>query len=73
MTEAVAGDDSFVEIGGRKIKAGVSAAVMERVKTSNPLGRPGTPTEAAGAVYVLCTQDTDYVSGQCLTVDAGSR
>ncbi len=73
MTEAVAGDDSFVEIGGRNIKAGVSAAVMERVKTSNPLGRPGTPTEAAGAVYVLCTQDTDYVSGQCLTVDAGSR
>ena len=73
MTEAVAGDDSFVEIGGRKIKAGVSTAVMERVKTSNPLGRPGTPTEAAGAVYVLCTQDTDYVSGQCLTVDAGSR
>ncbi|MBJ7476119.1 MULTISPECIES: SDR family oxidoreductase [Rhodococcus] len=73
MTEAVAGDDSFVEIGGRKIKAGVSTAVMERVKTSNPLGRPGTPAEAAGAVYVLCTQDTDYVSGQCLTVDAGSR
>ncbi|MGW6656541.1 SDR family NAD(P)-dependent oxidoreductase [Rhodococcus sp. NPDC055024] len=73
MTEAVAGDDSFVEIGGRKIKAGVSAAVLERVKTSNPLGRPGTPAEAAGAVYVLCTQDTDYVSGQCLTVDAGSR
>ncbi|MES9512808.1 SDR family NAD(P)-dependent oxidoreductase [Rhodococcus erythropolis] len=73
MTEAVAGDDSFVEIGARKIKAGVSTAVMERVKTSNPLGRPGTPAEAAGAVYVLCTQDTDYVSGQCLTVDAGSR
>ncbi|WP_410874596.1 SDR family NAD(P)-dependent oxidoreductase [Nocardia sp. A7] len=73
MTEAVAGDDSFVEIGGRKIKAGVSQAVLDRVKSSNPLGRPGTPVEAAGAVYVLCTPDTDYVSGQCLTVDAGSR
>ncbi|HEY5852845.1 MAG TPA: SDR family oxidoreductase [Aldersonia sp.] len=73
MTEAVAGDDSVVEIDGRKIKVGVSQAVMNAVKTSNPLGRPGTPAEAAGAVYVLCTPDTDYVSGQCLNVDAGSR
>ena len=73
MTEAVAGDESFAEIDGRKIKVGVSQAVMDRVKTSNPFGRPGTPEEAAGAVYVLCTPDTDYVSGQCLNVDAGSR
>ncbi|PBC54965.1 SDR family NAD(P)-dependent oxidoreductase [Rhodococcus sp. ACPA1] len=73
MTDAVSGEDTFVEIGGRKIKAGVSQAVMDRVKTSNPLGRPGTPAEAAGAVYVLCAPETDYVSGQCLNVDAGSR
>jgi 3-oxoacyl-[acyl-carrier protein] reductase len=37
-----------------------------------PLGRPGTPAEAAGAVYLLCTQDANYVSAQCLVVD-GAR
>jgi 3-oxoacyl-[acyl-carrier protein] reductase len=73
MTEAVAGDDATVEIQGRTIKVGVSPAVMDRVRNANPFGRPGTPAEAAGAVYVLCTPDTDYVSGQCLNVDAGSR
>jgi 3-oxoacyl-[acyl-carrier protein] reductase len=46
---------------------------MDSVKRTNPLGRPGTPAEAAGAVYALCLQETNYVSGQCLTVDAGSR
>ncbi|EID71889.1 MULTISPECIES: SDR family NAD(P)-dependent oxidoreductase [Rhodococcus] len=73
MTEAVASDDAYVEIEGRKIKVGVSQAVMDSVKRTNPLGRPGTPAEAAGAVYALCLQETNYVSGQCLTVDAGSR
>jgi len=37
-----------------------------------PLGRPGTHVEAAGAVYLFCTQDSNYVSGQCLVVD-GAR
>ncbi|MCJ0907494.1 SDR family NAD(P)-dependent oxidoreductase [Rhodococcus sp. ARC_M6] len=73
MTEALAGDDVFVEIDGRRIKAGVSQSVMDRVKTSNPFGRPGTPAEAAGAVYLLCTPEADYINGQCLNVDAGSR
>ncbi|HEX4356327.1 MAG TPA: SDR family oxidoreductase [Pseudonocardia sp.] len=73
MTEAVAGDDAFVDIGGRRIKVGISQDSFDRVKTGIAFGRPGTPAEAAGAVYVLCTPETDYVSGQCLVVDGCSR
>lgn len=73
MTEAVAGDDTVVEIEGRKMRVGVSQAAMDNVKRTNPLGRPGTPEEAAGAVYALCLQEMNYVSGQCVTVDAGAR
>ncbi|MFE7136053.1 SDR family NAD(P)-dependent oxidoreductase, partial [Streptomyces sp. NPDC057638] len=73
MTEATAEDESFVEIEGRRIKVGVSPQIAAAVSRTNPFGRPGTPTEAAGAVYLLCTPDSDYVSGQCLTVDGGSR
>ncbi len=72
MTEATAGDDAFVEIEGRRIKVGLSQQIAESAATAIPLGRPGTPDEAAGAIYVLCTQDTDYVSGQVLTVDAAA-
>ncbi|GLF97945.1 SDR family NAD(P)-dependent oxidoreductase [Streptomyces yaizuensis] len=73
MTEATADDDTFVEIEGRKIKVGVSRAVLDRVVSVNPLGRPGTPAEAAGAIYLLCTPDADYITAQVVTVDGGSR
>jgi 3-oxoacyl-[acyl-carrier protein] reductase len=36
-----------------------------------PLGRGGTPEEAAGAVYLFCSPDSDYVSGQTLVVNGG--
>ncbi len=73
MTQAVAGPDAWVEIEGRRVAVGVSQAAVDNLKRANPLGRPGTPIEAAGAVYALCLQETNYVSGQCLTVDGGAR
>jgi 3-oxoacyl-[acyl-carrier protein] reductase len=73
MTEATAGDDAFIVIDGRKIKVGISQRIADMASVTIPLGRPGRPAEAAGAVYVLCTQDTNFVSGQCLTVDAGEH
>ena len=73
MTEAVASEDTVVEIEGRKMRVGVSQAAMDSVQKTSPLGRPGTPEEAAGAVYALCLQEMNYVSGQCVTVDAGAR
>ncbi|MCF2534046.1 SDR family NAD(P)-dependent oxidoreductase, partial [Yinghuangia soli] len=73
MTEATADDDTYVEIEGRKIKVGVSPQIAGAVARTNPLGRPGTPAEAAGAVYLLCTREADYISGQVVTVDGGAR
>lgn len=37
-----------------------------------PLGRAATPDEAAGAVYLLCTPDADYISGQVLLCTGGA-
>jgi 3-oxoacyl-[acyl-carrier protein] reductase len=72
LTEATASDDAFVEIEGRKIKVGVNPQLAAAAAQMIPLGRPGTPAEAAGAVYVLCLQEANYISGQCLIVD-GAR
>jgi 3-oxoacyl-[acyl-carrier protein] reductase len=36
-----------------------------------PLGRPGTVEEAAGGVYLLCTPESNYISGQTLIVGGG--
>jgi len=35
------------------------------------LTQGGLPEEAAGSVYLFCSPDSDYVSGQCLVVNGG--
>jgi 3-oxoacyl-[acyl-carrier protein] reductase len=71
LTVASADANAVADIEGRKIKVGVNpdlAAMMER---GIPLGRGGTPEEAAGAVYLLCIPESDYVSGQTLMCTGG--
>lgn len=58
-------------IGGRDIKLGVSAALKETLEKGIPLGRTGTPEDAAGAIYLFCAPESDYVSGQTLLCSGG--
>lgn len=60
-----------VEIEGRTIRVGVNPALLDRAVDSIPLGRFGTPEEAAGAVAMLTYPESDYVSGQILTCAGG--
>ena len=36
-----------------------------------PLGRGGTPDEAAGGIVFLCSPWSDYVTGQVLPISGG--
>jgi 3-oxoacyl-[acyl-carrier protein] reductase len=36
-----------------------------------PLGRGGTSEEAADAVYLFCTPESNYISGQIVVVGGG--
>jgi len=72
LTEASADDGASIEIEGREIRVGINPRLAAAAAQMIPLGRPGTPAEAAGPVYLLCTQDANYVSAQCLVVD-GAR
>lgn len=60
-----------IEIEGKVIQAGVPAEMLGALKTTVPLGRAGTPEEAAGGVYLLCSPESDYISGQVLVVGGG--
>ncbi|GAA5062094.1 3-oxoacyl-[acyl-carrier protein] reductase [Thermocatellispora tengchongensis] len=44
---------------------------FEALTKAAALGRPGTPDEAAAAIYFLCSPDSDYVSGHVLEVAGG--
>jgi len=60
-----------IEIEGQAIQAGVPAEMLGALKTLVPLGRAGTPEEAAGGVFLFCSPDSDYISGQVLIVGGG--
>jgi 3-oxoacyl-[acyl-carrier protein] reductase len=70
LTEAAAGTGS-IEVEGREIKVGVNADVMRTMEAGIPLGRAGTPAEAAGAVYLFCIPESDYISGQTVVCSGG--
>jgi 3-oxoacyl-[acyl-carrier protein] reductase len=70
LTESAAGQ-STANIEGREIKVGVNAELLATMERTIPLGRAGTPQEAAGAVYLLCLPESDYVSGQTLMCTGG--
>jgi len=64
-------DAATANIEGREIKVGVNPGLLAMMEQSIPLGRGGTPEEAAGAVYLLCAPESDYVSGQTLMCTGG--
>jgi 3-oxoacyl-[acyl-carrier protein] reductase len=67
------GDNATIEMKGHKIKVGIQQASRDAVATHCPLGRAGTPEEAASAVLFFCSPLSDYVSGETLIVSGGAR
>ena len=71
LTEATADGNAKIDIEGRAIKVGVNPGLMKQMETMIPLGRGGTPSEAAGAVFLFCIPESNYVSGQVLVCGGG--
>ena len=73
------------ELGSRNVRANVvapgyittqltdvlpdeAAAAMVQ---ATPLGRPGAPTDVAGAVRFLCSDEASFITGEVILVDGG--
>jgi len=63
--------DNVMEIGGEKVQLGIPDQLRGMAAMLIPLGRPGTPEEAAGGVFFLCSPWSNYVHGQVLNVTGG--
>ncbi len=57
--------------GAAEIELGIPADLRAASVSLIPLGRPGTPHEAASAILFLASSLSDYVSGQVLEVAGG--
>ncbi len=71
LKPVVEGEGGTIDIQGRTVKIGVQAGRIAAMNQMIPLGRGGLPEEAAGSVYLFCSPDSDYVSGQTLVVNGG--
>ena len=71
LTEGSAKGDSTIKVEGKDIRVGVSPDLLSQMETSIPLGRVGTPEEAAGAVYLFCAPESNFISGQYVICGGG--
>jgi 3-oxoacyl-[acyl-carrier protein] reductase len=60
-----------MEIGGEQVQLGIPEQMRGMASMLIPLQRPGTPEEAAGGVFFLCTPWSNYVHGQVLNITGG--
>jgi 3-oxoacyl-[acyl-carrier protein] reductase len=64
-------DANQMEIGGEKVQLGIPDQLRQMAKMMIPIGRAGTPEEAAGGVFFLCSPWSNFVTGQTLHVTGG--
>jgi 3-oxoacyl-[acyl-carrier protein] reductase len=60
-----------IERGGQEIQLGIPEQMRSMASAIIPLGRPATPEEAAGGIFILCTPWANYIHGQVLHITGG--
>jgi 3-oxoacyl-[acyl-carrier protein] reductase len=71
LVQPLNAEAASMEMHGHQIRLGVQPTLLESVKSACPLGRLGTPDEAAGAVLFFCSPLSDYVTGEVLICGGG--
>jgi 3-oxoacyl-[acyl-carrier protein] reductase len=64
-------ESNTMEIGGQTVQLGIPDQMRAIAPMMIPLGRPGTPQEAAGGVFFLCSPWSNFVHGQVLNITGG--
>jgi 3-oxoacyl-[acyl-carrier protein] reductase len=71
LIQPLTGEGASISIKGNRIAVGVQPKVLENIKAMCPLGRLGTPEEAANAALFFCSPLSDYVTGEVLICGGG--
>jgi 3-oxoacyl-[acyl-carrier protein] reductase len=64
-------DANTMQIGGETVQLGIPDPMRGMASMVIPLGRTGTPEEAAGGVFFLCSPWSNFVHGQVLNITGG--
>jgi 3-oxoacyl-[acyl-carrier protein] reductase len=72
IAQAVSGEKPIVKVGNREIRMGIPEDLHKAAGASIPIGRWGTPGEAADAAWLFCIPESNFISGQVVTVAGGA-
>ena len=64
-------ESNTMQIDGETVQLGIPDQLRGMAPMLIPLGRPGTPQEAAGGVFFLCSPWSNFVHGQVLNITGG--
>ena len=71
LVQPASPQESTLNVHGSAIKIGVPPEALEHLIATCPLGRLGTPEEAANAVLFFCSPLSDYITGEVLICGGG--
>jgi 3-oxoacyl-[acyl-carrier protein] reductase len=71
LTKPMNDAETSIAIGDRQVQVGMQAEVREQAAKYIPLGRVGTPEDAAKAVFFFCSPLSDYVTAETLVCGGG--
>lgn len=72
LTEAT-DEKKTINVDGNIVGVGIPKDIHAKFEGMIPVGRSGSPEEAANAVYLFCTEESNYISGQTVVVGGGVR
>jgi len=71
ITQPIGLGAETANIAGREIRMGIQPEFIDQMVKLIPLGRAGTPDDAAGAVYLFCLPESNYITGEVLLASGG--
>ena len=72
LTQSLDEGPRTIRVKGQEFRVGLEPAVLDRLRATTALRRPGSPEDAAGAVFMFCIPESDYVTGQILECSGGA-
>ena len=73
LTQTYSGAPPTISVGDRELRVGLNEDQVDASVSASPLGRSGQPADGAGAIYLLCLPESDFITGEVLTCSGGAQ
>ena len=71
LTQPYDDEPPRIRVGDGEYRVGLTRSQADQAAQRASLGRSGEPADGAGAIYLFCIPESDYVTGEVLTCSGG--